>query len=278
MIYARHKSILIFFTTIFFLFLVGCESKQLAGDLSQRQANEIVNLLFTNNISADLVKSSIGSKSSYSISIRQTDYPSALGLIQKNGLPSADKLSVEDIIKTDSFFPQARELEMLKLERAYASEIEKLIRAYKDVNTVSAVVRKSSVNDHSQNSVASVALVIQSESPNLIDIDAMTSIIMKVVPEVLKANVVISVQAIKSNTALEEGSYKGFTSFLGFARVIESDQKKLSFVVTILLLMFCLAGGIIGYYIGLGQKTKRSTSRTNSERKDLIGLNDTFLT
>ena len=270
--------------TLFFAILVfsGCEERSILDELSQRQANEVISILYSNGISATINKVGTGTKARYSINVSSKDYQGALSVVQRNSLPSQDKLTVDEIIKEESFFPQTKELELLKLERAYASEIEKFIRTYSKVYDTSAVVRLIPNNqalDSSSNN-SSVAIVVESEESTSALLEDITAVVMKIVPNITKGNIFVTFQPIKSKVSIDSNSTTGdLSKFLGVASVQNSDHRKLSFVIAVLLLMFCVAGGIIGYYVGLVQKQKNNINpnRVGHDKNELLSINNNLL-
>jgi len=78
--------------------LAACRTELLTG-LSQRQANEAIALLQRHDIEAR--KKELG-KGRYKIEVDSADFPDAVGLLDRQGLPRRDDVSIADLFPTDS--------------------------------------------------------------------------------------------------------------------------------------------------------------------------------
>lgn len=78
--------------------LTACRIELLAN-LSQRQANETIALLQRHGI--DTRKTDVG-KGRFKVEVDKRDFAEAVGLLERNQLPSKDNLSIADLFPTDS--------------------------------------------------------------------------------------------------------------------------------------------------------------------------------
>lgn len=80
------------------LVLSGCRTELLAN-LSQRQANETIALLQRHGIEAQ--KADLG-KGRFRVDVSKGDFAEAVGLLERNQLPTKDNMSIADLFPTDS--------------------------------------------------------------------------------------------------------------------------------------------------------------------------------
>lgn len=80
------------------LVLSGCRTELLAN-LSQRQANETIALLQRHGIEAQ--KTDLG-KGRFKVDVSKRDFAEAVGLLERNQLPTKDSMSIADLFPTDS--------------------------------------------------------------------------------------------------------------------------------------------------------------------------------
>lgn len=110
---------------LFTLILCGCDEQPLLHQLSEQQANEVVAVLQVHNVSA--AKSDQG-KSGFAIVVDKADFPAAVDLLQKYGLPSAPRVEIGQLFPADALVasPQAERARLLsgieqRLEQSLAT-------------------------------------------------------------------------------------------------------------------------------------------------------------
>lgn len=94
----RGRLVAIAMSLVLLFALAACRTELLTG-LSQRQANEAIALLQRHDIEAR--KKELG-KGRYKIEVDSADFPDAVGLLDRHGLPRRDDVSIADLFPTDS--------------------------------------------------------------------------------------------------------------------------------------------------------------------------------
>ncbi|MCO5413466.1 type III secretion system inner membrane ring lipoprotein SctJ [Ralstonia mojiangensis] len=94
----RGRLVAVAMSLLLLLALAACRTELLTG-LSQRQANEAIALLQRHDIEAR--KKELG-KGRYKIEVDSADFPDAVGLLDRHGLPRRDDVSIADLFPTDS--------------------------------------------------------------------------------------------------------------------------------------------------------------------------------
>lgn len=226
------------------LALVGCDSRVLLENLSQKQSLEIVNFLAGNGIEVYPEKAS-GSRDKYLVRVGGAEYFDAVGLLERAELPKPEKQSADELLSSGGIFPQSREIEQLKLERIYASEIEELISKYQGVKQAEAVVRLSS----NTNPISAVNLHLKLAPQAQVQTNQVAESISRIVPGVNRDKISISMDEIANSEGTP--SAERTESFLGFAKVAAEDRRGLALAFTLCLLLFGAGGGVMGYYFGM---------------------------
>ncbi len=243
----------------------GCESRDIAQDLSQREANQIVTLLNDNGIVAFSERQK-GGKSSYSVSIDSDLYPQAVSLLHRHNLPAEKRPSVADIVGSSGFLPGSREVEALRLDYALSTHLEEVISAHPNVERVRASVRLHTVvNGQMPAAGLIVQLKEEGKGPN---IDQMIQIAQKAIPGIPADRISIITSGSKINTevgaeesgvlATQSGGVKKFplTRFLGFWQVPQQHYTSLALTLTAIVLIVGVAAAGLGYWTCMYQKTR----------------------
>lgn len=257
-----------FFCFVSVLFILSsCQSKHVVEDVSQKQAHEVISFLSNQGIESTAERMAGSSKGKYYVEVPVNDYTQAITLLHQYNLPSEDKLSAGQLITGNSLFPQSREVESLKIERTYAAEIEEILASFPGIESVNAVVRlgeNSYFGGEIDKSIfPSVAIVINKFTNSVLDEAKINDSILQVVPGVKKEKISLTILSSNKGNVSAQTSMGNMRQFLWFAKVSAADQKKLSFLMTMCLLLFGVAGGIIGFYIGLS----KSATGSNKSRQ-----------
>lgn len=253
------------------LVLIGCDGRVLLENISQKQSLEIVNYLATNGIEVYPEKAS-GSRDNYLIKVGGADYFDAVALLERAQLPKSQKQSADELLSSGGIFPQSREIEQLKLERIYASEIEELVAKHKGVKQAEAVVRLSS----NTNPIAAVNLHLKISPSEPVQVSRVVDSILKIVPGVSKDKISVSTDEIVNTDSVSANDK--MESFLGFAKVSADDRRGLALAFTLCLLLFAAGGGIMGYYVGVLRSstdiTKESSTSSRGNSQSVGGVDD----
>ena len=113
---------------IFFLggTLAGCGMQSLYEGLDERDANEIIVLLYANGIKSDMLKVAEQRKTSFSILVKMKDLQKARKLLVENNLPRPKGASLGELFKGDELIP-TETAEKAKFLAAIQGEIEETI-------------------------------------------------------------------------------------------------------------------------------------------------------
>ena len=107
------------------LLLSACGSKQtLLRDLTERDANEIIGVLFMASIDASKAADPKGK--SFSVEVRSSDEPRAIAALQSVGLPRAARPSINEVFKSSGFAPTPFE-ERVRFAYGIAQELERTL-------------------------------------------------------------------------------------------------------------------------------------------------------
>jgi len=106
------------------LLLSGCRTELLAG-LSQRQANETIALLQRHGIESQ--KKDMG-KGRFKVDVSKRDFADAVGLLERNQLPTRDNVSIADLFPTDSLV-NSPAAERARLISGLEQRLEQTIRS-----------------------------------------------------------------------------------------------------------------------------------------------------
>lgn len=108
--------------------LSACRTELLTG-LSQRQANEAIALLQRHDIAAE--KKELG-KGRYKVEVGGGDFPDAVSLLDRHGLPTRDDQSIADLFPTDSLV-NSPAAERARLISGIEQRLEQTIRSIERV-------------------------------------------------------------------------------------------------------------------------------------------------
>ncbi len=264
----------LFILLVLSLALIGCNGELLLENLSQKQSLQIVNFLSSNGIEVYPEKAS-GSRDKYIIKVAGSDYFDAVSLLERAQLPKPEKQSADELLTSGGIFPQSREIEQLRLERIYASEIEELISKYNGVNQAEAVVRLAS----NSNPSPAVNLHIKIVPQTPVQTSQIVESISRIVPGVVRDRISISIDEVDNSEITTPGVKT--ESFLGFAKVASEDRRGLALAFTLCLLLFGAGGGIMGYYFGMlkasGDSGKEGTNGSSRGNVQTAESNDELL-
>jgi type III secretion protein J len=152
------------------LFLFGCESQELFSDLTETEANEIVAVLYSADLSAD--KSAEKGSDKYRVFTSKSSFSEAVTLLRAKGLPRERFESVGDVFQKDGFVSSPLE-ERARLNYAMSQELSRTISNIDGVIMARvhlAVPKKAHLAEAVEPSSASVFVKHQADvdlSPNI---------------------------------------------------------------------------------------------------------------
>jgi type III secretion protein J len=104
--------------------LTGCSSEMLLRDLTERDANEIVSVLYTSSIEAQKIPDAKGK--SFSVQVLSSDLPRAVAVLRALGLPKSPRTNLNEVFRSTGFAPTPFE-ERVRYLFGLAQEVERTI-------------------------------------------------------------------------------------------------------------------------------------------------------
>jgi type III secretion protein J len=146
------KKYISFFMLFGVLLLTGCKDATLLEGLNQHQANEVIALLQKNNIE---VSKGAKTKEGFSITVKPSDFSSAVDLIKQHSLPSSSRKEVADLFPADSLVSSPR-AEVARIYSAIEQRLEHTLNQMYGVVSSSVHVSYEVKNIDSSNKTAPV--------------------------------------------------------------------------------------------------------------------------
>lgn len=143
-------------TLVFVILLSACESQVLFSELTESEANEIVAVLFSAELTAEKVADK--KSDSYKVFTDQSSFSEAVAILQRRGLPRERFASVGDVFQKDGFVSSPLE-ERARLNYAISQELSRTISNIDGVIMARvhlAVPKKAHLADSVEPSSASV--------------------------------------------------------------------------------------------------------------------------
>ncbi len=243
----------------------GCSAEEeLLGGTSVQQAIEIVVSLKNSGVPAEMKKSSRGRNESYSVYVSPSDRSTALRVLNDLHLPRKEDDSFAALTTGEGFVPNLRETANLRLDRALALEVERVLMGFEGVADVKVIIRSHLVvpeNFESPASPASATVVLRyvSRSGNQpFGVDDVKKLVLKAVPGAKSETVEVNlVRVFPPGLGGEGGSTAGLdpkNNVVPLAPVSPfpflvpaSDRRRVLSIVSALLGGFALTGIIIGW-------------------------------
>jgi type III secretory pathway lipoprotein EscJ len=228
--------------------LSGCRTVTLEEDLTQGQSREVIALLIRNGIQATAEKGQ-GAKGRYVVRVPSDRYQEAVILLSKNNLPREPRLTMDQLVSGGGFLPQSREMENLKIDRAFAAEVEELVSHLPGVRSVRAVVHSHHQSEGERN--PEVTITVHQDQDGMVKREELQVLGSRVVPGVPSEKVQVFIHRSDDIRGVGQGGgAPELMDFLGGVQVSKHDHTKLALLFTLCLALVAGAGGIIGFYIG----------------------------
>lgn len=241
----------------------GCQGDQVGGGLDQNKANHMVAVLTSNGIGAAARKESAG-RGTYGVWVDPGSRGEAAVLIDEKGLLEKGEASFDELVSNQGILPGSREMEQLKLDRAQAIEMERLLENLPGVVSARVVLRSRFLREGEK---ASIAVVVEEQNPEPGRAEQIRSIISGAVPGVEAGQVLVSVHAGEIEDTLRQQigmlNIKGkpvpvaLDKFLGLWRVPRDDSASLAFTLVGLILACGFIGAIAGYWYSYYAQSRR---------------------
>jgi type III secretory pathway lipoprotein EscJ len=237
------------------LVLSGCNEKLVADGQSLAEANEIISVLADYGLHSDVQRES-GGRSRYGVAVESEDYVTALAVLQEKGLPKAAKSTFLELTESKGFLPPSREIEAIRLDYALSLNIEETLLNLPEVVGAQVLLRQASVGKGEE---ASVSVVLQVNDTANVNTDEVLKIVKAAVSSITPEKVDVIVRQAKPKVSHAE-SVGGFNDgkgkvvtvplvpFLFTYRIPNSDYVGLALLFVGGLVLFAVAGGIVGYW------------------------------
>jgi type III secretory pathway lipoprotein EscJ len=269
---ARKRSSLASAFTLSIIFGLGvslsaCNSKSIADDVSQREANEIVAVLDKNNISSDTVKIR-GGKGRYGVVVSSADFATAAQTLTRLGLPAEKRSGFDELTAGNGIIPPSNEVEALRLDRAVAVELEELFLSRGDLTKVSVIVRSHSCRSGEKPMVTVLAHRLASAQ---VSIESLRELAKRAVPGLSPEDVYVSLSVASAGGALGDNRIQTteLVNFLGFWKIPVGDHSGAVIAVLGLLIVTGVLASLAGYLFGQFNWLNRPNSNglAQGERK-----------
>lgn len=119
----RRSACLVFYVVLV-MFLSSCSQEILFHDLTERDANEIVGVLFTSSVESEKIVDPKGK--TFSVRVSSADLPRAVAVLRALGLPRSPRTNLNEVFPSSGFAPTPFE-ERVRYLFGLAQEIERTI-------------------------------------------------------------------------------------------------------------------------------------------------------
>jgi type III secretory pathway lipoprotein EscJ len=243
------------------LLVSGCGTTPVADDVGQREANEIVSLLYERGITAQLVKGR-GSKARYSITVPTSRFADAAAVLSRMGFPADKKPTFQELTASNGIIPASREVEALRIDRATAAEIEDLLKSQADISSASVLVRLRAVEGQSP---PTATVVIQTRPRRAVSAAEVRDITARAVPGMKPEDVFVSLSEVSdySNRDAEmahSDESGAMVSFLGVSKVPSTEYRSHVMLFIGLSVFVGMLAGLCGFLLGQFNWIHRQTA------------------
>jgi type III secretory pathway lipoprotein EscJ len=250
------------------LLVAGCSGVPIAQDLTQAQANQIVDALNQEGVSARAYKDS-GGRGRYRVEVKSDFYAASVSILESRGLPGKPKVTFDELISQRGFIPDSREIEALRVDHAIAVQIEEALENHPGIASSKVIVRSRSIDEDGKPAVSAVLQFKQKQKPTKEEVQ---QIVLKAVPGMQPKNFHLSLheQGERSQGNGQGGAYREddgvvrvpLVPFLSKWHVPEGEYNSLALTLVSLMIAIVLIGMLIGYWVGYFQ----------SEKREIVGL------
>jgi len=232
--------------------LSSCQERELVVGLSARERVSAISVLNSAGILTEEERQTAnGGKEFYTLKVAESDYPSAIKIIEQLGFPRDQTVSSNDLLGKDSLIPPTPELISLRLDFALSQKIRELIEQLPGVVSASVLYRK-------ENSAQRASVVVQyqssqyqaaqdkggSESPQT----AVKSVVTQALPVDLPLS--LEVQLVPLSLGVTQGALVAFPKPFSF-KISSQEKDRAASQVFFVILLSSLAAGVVGFFSGL---------------------------
>ncbi len=241
--------------------LAGCQGEQVGSGLDQNKANHMMAVLSSHGIGA-VVRKEAGGRGSFGVWVERRARSEAAILIDEQRLLEKGN-PIEELISSQGILPGSREVEQIKVDRAVALEVERLLENIPGVVSARVVVRSSFLKEGEQ---PTVSVVVEDESGMQGRQDQLTTIVQSAVPGVARDRVLITLERSDTDDELREQigvlNVKGkpvplpLEDFLGLWRTPKDDYSAIAYIIVGLIVACASVGAVAGYWYSWYQQSR----------------------
>lgn len=225
----------------FVLSLTGCSREILLRDLTERDANEIVAVLYTSSIDAQKMVDPKGK--SFSVEVRSAELARSVAVLRALGLPKSPRTNLNEVFRSTGFAPTPFE-ERVRYLFGLAQEIERTISLMEGVlQTRVHVVTPDGASKIVDLQQAKASIFVSYD--DRYDIETLVPRIRKLVGDSIEglSPQRVEILAIPSRVDLKQVTELPIAKFLG-VRIHKSDFPILVAQVGLMLGLLVLSGGM----------------------------------
>lgn len=238
------------------IFVFGCGYEQVASNLDQSQANEIVAVLgnsgITSRATADRTQ-----RGRFSVTVQSDQYTVAIAVLNAQNLPKAGSPTFEELTRSKGLVPNSREVEAARLDYALAVEIEEKLREIPGVASVKVIVR---ANLLVADVVPGASVILETTPDCQLSKEEIQGIVSLAVPgsDPEKVRVVITPFRPKvvtiGNVGVEsQGTqivHRPLVPFLSFVKIPENEYGRLAGALLFCIIVAAGLGLFLGFFMG----------------------------
>lgn len=256
----------------------ACSREELIDNLSQRDSIEVLSVLNQAGVRAEREKRSRGSSSLYTIYVSAGDKQQATELLHRFGFPREDAESVEELTRQHGFVPNPAQLNDVRLDRALAAELERLIGAVNGVVDARAIVRSNLFSAEKGDSPKASVVVryISSAGKQPFTNSQVQEMVANSVPGLKPQDVVVSVSRVfgpgESGSVLGSDRINPLETLEPFKFQVPNSQRadaqrQVAIIVVIVAAVGILLGAGFGWSAGK-RRTERALRRIGTKPEE----------
>jgi type III secretory pathway lipoprotein EscJ len=258
---------------VFGLSTIGCDSTPVASDVGQREANQIVSVLYKKGIGATLEARRAG-RGGFTVHVASEDFARAATVLHAVGLPNKQQPTFAEMTASNGIIPVSREIDNLRLDRALAAELEDSFLKLTAVEDAAVIVRKHSARASAESSATVILRLLHND--NSLSAQSCMDVVRNSLPTIKDENILISFAqtSVEQQEAGALGFPDSYASFMFFWRVPRAIYMQLVVLFVGIVLLVGIVAGASGYLIGqyrllrrglIGRSVGRRAVRTEEQ-------------
>lgn len=249
--------------SLLFSCLIGCQDREVLLNVSQRDSLEALVALSRAGVSSYRSQSGRSGSERFSVYVAGSDYNTAAEVLHEFGLPRLESDSVEKLTEQKGFVPNSQEIARVRLDRALAAEIERMLQGLPGVIDARATVRSAIPGEQQSEPSASIVIrYLPSAGKTPFAVDDARQLTASSVAGLKPENVLVTTSRVVLPGASPslgvganpEGGVVALTKLAPFSfQIPESEkpeaQRQITIVFAVMGLGVALIFGVIGYVV-----------------------------